>query len=78
MRTTFSASICAFIATATSIKSSETTANPETSGNANFFVGARYQAADYSTTTEEYGEVLPGPDFNGQVNEFNEKEKIWD
>ena len=40
-----------------------------------YFNHPGYKAADYS---KEYGEVLPGPDFNKQVYNFNENKEIWD
>ena len=40
-----------------------------------FSIGQHYTKPDY---TQEYGEVLPGADFNKQVYEFDEDKMIWD
>ena len=40
-----------------------------------FSIGNNYIEPDYS---QEYGEELPGPDFNRQVWGFDERDQIWD
>lgn len=44
-------------------------------GKPGFSIGPHYKEPDY---TQEYGEVLPGADFNKQVYNFDEKKAIWD
>ena len=44
-------------------------------GGKSFDIGNMYQAPDYS---QDYGEALPGADFNKQVYQFRENEQIWD
>ena len=41
----------------------------------NYFVHPGYHTPDY---THEYGEVLPGADFNKHVYEFDGDHNIWD
>ena len=45
------------------------------SGKPSFGIGGHYREPDYS---QEYGEELPGADFNKQVYNFNENKQIWD
>ena len=45
------------------------------SGKPNFSIDNHYRQPDYSS---EYGEELPGADFNRQVYRFNEDHQIWD
>ena len=40
-----------------------------------YFRNPGYQEPDYS---KEYGEKLPGADFNKQVKQFSEDKNIWD
>ena len=44
-------------------------------GKPGFSIGSNYRAPDY---TNPYEEKLPGADFNRQVYQFDEREKIWD
>ena len=44
-------------------------------GGKSFDIGSMYRAPDYS---QDYGEALPGADFNKQVYQFRENEQIWD
>ena len=44
-------------------------------GGKSFDIGPMYQTPDYS---QDYGEALPGADFNKQVYQFRENEQIWD
>ena len=44
-------------------------------GKPSFSIGHRYKEPDY---TQDYGESLPGADFNRQVYKFNEDKQIWD
>ena len=37
-----------------------------------------YRKPDYSKESSRSGEKLPGPDFNKQVYEFDERKHIWD
>ena len=41
----------------------------------NYYSHPGYHAPDYS---HEYGETLPGADFNHQVYKFDEDHQIWD
>lgn len=44
-------------------------------GKPDFSIGGHYREPDYE---HEYGEELPGADFNKQVYQFNENKQIWD
>ena len=37
-----------------------------------------YRKPDYSKEKSRSGEKLPGPDFNKQVYDFDERKHIWD
>ena len=47
----------------------------QSAGGKSFDIGGMYRAPDYS---QDYGEALPGADFNKQVYQFRENEQIWD
>jgi len=53
----------------------DASANPNPYDQYNYFNHPGYVAPSYE---HEYGEVLPGADFNKQVYNFNEAHQIWD
>ena len=71
----FTAVLLTTVACAVNIEGEKMSLNYNLDGKPSFDIGRRHREADYSS---DYGETLPGADFNRQVYRFRENRQIWD